>query len=77
MAINARVTQGQAVRVEINKQTKSDVHNINYGLNAIGGANDMSLANNIDGYYIRYNKTTKSFYLSDVTVAQLIDGGEF
>lgn len=77
MAINARVTQGQAVRVEINKQSKSDVQNINYGLNAIGGANDMSLANDIDGYYIRYNKTTKSFYLSDVTPPQNVDGGTF
>lgn len=77
MAINARVTQGQAVRVEVNKQTKSDVQNINYGLNALAGANDMSMGNYTDGFYIRYNKTTKSFYLSDVTVANEINGGEF
>ena len=77
MAINARVTQGQAVKVEINKQTRSDVQNINYGLNALAGANDMSMGNYTDGFYIRYNRTSKSFYLSDVTVAQQIDGGDF
>lgn len=76
MAINARVNQGQAVRVEINKQSKSDVQNINYGLNAIGGANDMSLLGSEDGYYIRYDKVLKQFYLSPAQMNN-IDGGYF
>lgn len=76
MAINVRVNQGQAVRVEVNKQTKSDVQNINYGLNAIGDANDMSLLNDIDGHYIRYDKVTNSFYLSSAQMTD-IDGGYF
>ena len=76
MAINARVTQGPAVRVEVNKQTKSDVQNINYGLNAISGANDMTMNPSMNGFYIRYDKINKQFYLSDVAVMQL-DGGYF
>jgi len=76
MAINARVTQGQAVRVEVNKQTKSDVQNINYGLNALAGANDMAMGNYTDGYYIRYDRVLSQFYLSASQMND-IDGGNF